>query len=111
MPVYGARMFGLGKKPSKADAALAVMPKAIELVADRWRYYCETIPYRDGVPLADRIATFCIPMHEGLRTTFPVLRASPEPFLLIVVIKGIEHSGTHNTDELYGALGMPPLPD
>jgi hypothetical protein len=104
-------MFGFGKRESKADAALAVMEDAIGLVTKRWRYMCETIPYKPDAPLADRIATFCIPMYEGLKNTFPTLKAAPEPFLLIVVVKGIERSGTHTAEELYGALGMPPLPD
>jgi hypothetical protein len=104
-------MFGFGKKPSKADAALAVMPEATALVSERWRYVCDTLPYKAGVPLEDRIASFCIPMYEGLRKTFPSLRAAPESFLLIVVVKGIERAGTHTSEELYGALGMPPLPD
>ena len=104
-------MFGFRKRESKADAALAVMDQATALVTDRWRYLCDTIPYKAGVPLEDRIASFCIPMYEGLRKTFPTLRTAPEAFLLIVVVKGIERSGTHPADELYDAIGMPPLPD
>ena len=104
-------MFGLRKHKSKADAALAVMPDAIGLVTDRWRYFTDTIPFREGVPLEDKIASFCIPMYEGLKNTFPTLKGSPESFLLILVVKGIERSGTHTSEELYVALRMPPLPD
>lgn len=99
------------KRPSKADAALAVMDDAIQLAAERWRYFCETIPYRADVPLVDRIPSFCIPMYQGLRTTFPVLKDSPDTFLLIVVVKGIERSGTHSREQVAEELGMPPLPD
>ncbi|MDQ2944779.1 MAG: hypothetical protein M3Y27_02325 [Acidobacteriota bacterium] len=67
-------MFGIGKEKSKADAVIAVMPQAIEAASDKWRYFCDTLPFKAEVPLARRIASFTIPFFEGARQNIPALK-------------------------------------
>jgi hypothetical protein len=100
---------GLRTRQSKVAEALAIMPDAIQLVAERWREPRDQLS-NSAMPLERTVAAFCIPMYAELRRTFPALRGAPDPFLLIVVAKGIEHSGTHSAEELCEAIDLPPLP-
>lgn len=100
-------MFGFGKKKSQADAAIEVLPDAIALAAEKWRYFCDTLPMKEGVPLADRIALFAVPFFQNLHATFPGLRKSPESVLFLIVAKGVELSGTHTKAQIERELGTP----
>jgi hypothetical protein len=99
-------MFGFGKRKSKADAAIAVMDEAIGLAADKWRFFCEKMPFRDDVGLVDRIAAFNVPFSEGARKNFPALKDAPDAVLLLIVAKGVERSGTHTRSQIEQALGV-----
>lgn len=103
-------MFGFRKKQSKADAAIAVLPDAIQRAAERWTYYSETLVFKPEVTLRARIASFMIPFEEGVRKNMPALRDAPAAIILLVVAKGIERSGTHTRAQIEQALGFP-LPD
>ncbi|WP_298671317.1 hypothetical protein [uncultured Sphingomonas sp.] len=103
-------MFGFGKKQSKADAAIAVMPQAIEAASEKWRFFCEKLVFKAEVPLADRIASFTVPFFQGARQNIPALKEAPDAVLLLIVAKGIERSGTHTKAQIEQALGTR-LPD
>lgn len=109
-------MFGFGKRKakaeahSKADATIAVMDDAIRLAAERWTYFCDTLPFRKDVALVDRITAFMFPFMEGARKSLPALRDAPDAVLLVIVAKGIERSRTHSRTQIEEALGLP-LPD
>ena len=107
LPVGGTVMFGFGKKKSKADVAIAAMPQAIDRAAEKWAYFCETLVFKAEVPLATRIGSFLVPFKEGVRKNMPVLRDAPGAFILLVVARGIERSGTHSRAEIEEALGFP----
>ena len=100
------------KKPSRADAAIAVMPEAIDFAADRWLYFCEQIIYKVDVPLMDRIAGFAVPAQQGIENNFPPLRNAPDGLLLMIIAMGVWKSGTHTREEIEAALGaqLPDLP-
>ena len=106
----GTIVFGFGKKKSKADAAIAAMPQAIERAAEKWAYFCETLVFKAEVPLVARIGSFLVPFEEDVRKNMPALRDAPGAVILLVVAKGIERSGTHSRAEIEEALGFP-LPD
>lgn len=103
-------MFGFRKKQPKADAALAVMDDAVEIAAEKWRFFCDKLPFRETVRLADRIASFSVPFNEGARANIAAFKDAPDTFLLLVVALGVERSGTHSRAEIEQALGVP-LPD
>ena len=101
-------MFGFGKKKkkSKADAAIAVMDDAIQFASEKWTYFCSALPFKAEVGLAHRIASFLVPLSQGLRNNFEPLNDAPDPLLFLIAAKGVERSGTHTTKEIEEALGM-----
>ncbi len=100
-------MWPFRRKRSGAEAAKAVMDDAISLASERWLYFCQSVVFRDEVPLVDRVAAFHVPFEEGLRRTFPQLTGGGSGLALIVTVLGIEQSGTHSRDELEKAFDMP----
>jgi hypothetical protein len=100
-------MWPFKKKPSSADAVIAVMPDAISLCSKQWLYYTSTLVFKDEVPLRDRILSFASPMTEGLKNTFAALgNNAPPAIFMLIIAKGIEKSGTHSTAEIEAALGV-----
>lgn len=98
-------MFGFGRKRSKADATIAVMPQAIEAASEKWRFFCDQLVFTPEVLLVDRIASFSAPFFAGARQNIPALREAPDAVLLMIVAEGIERSGTHTRAEIEQALG------
>lgn len=103
-------MWPFKKKKSEADEAVAVLPQTIEIVAGKWVYFCKSLPFKEDVPLIERITAFSVPMFEGIRKNVPALRKAPDALLLIIVAKGVEKSGTHTREQIEEALGAP-LPE
>ena len=100
-------MFGSKRRKSSADAAIEVLPEAIALAAEKWLFFCETLPMKAETPLAQRIALFSVPFFENLRNRYPALRKSPDAVLFLIVAKGVDLSGTHSTEEIERELGVP----
>jgi len=98
------------KRNSKADVAIAVMDDAIEFASDKWLYFSRTLVFKDEVTLKDRIAAFLPLATEGLRGRFSALKDAPGAVVLLVVVKGVELSGTHSRAELEKSLGIE-IPD
>jgi len=99
-------MFGFGKRQSKADATIAVLDQTIGVAADKWLYFCEKLPVRDGVDLVERITSFSVPFSEGARRNIPALKDAPDAVLFLIVAKGVERSGTHTRSQIEQALGI-----
>jgi hypothetical protein len=99
-------MWPFRNKKRDAERAIAVLDDAIEATAHKWLYFSNVLTFRDEVGLAERIASFAIPMYEGLRTNFAPLKQAPEPLLLMIVAKGIEKSETHTRADIEQALGI-----
>lgn len=98
-----------GKKASKADAVIEALPHAIQNAADKWKVFCE-LPFTQETLLVDRVAAFLVPFEEGLRKNVKAFKDAPAGIALIVVLKGIERSGTHSKNEIEEAFGLR-LPD
>jgi hypothetical protein len=103
-------MWPFRRKSADTEKVIAVLDDTINIVAQKWRHFSTTLVFKEDVPLQERIAAFSFPMFEGIRKNVPELRKSPDAFLLIVVAKGIEKSGTHSRAEIEEALGAA-LPD
>ena len=103
-------MWPFGRKPTDADRAIAVFDDAIGKATEKWIFFSEAVNFKDEVPLGERIATFSIPMFDGLRANFPALQKAPDAVLLLIVAKEVEKSGTNSRDEIEQALGTT-LPD
>jgi len=82
------------------------MDDTITHAADKWRYFCDNVPYRTEVGLADRIGAFSVPFNEGARKHIPELQNAPDGLLLMIIALGVEKSGTHSRIEIERALGV-----
>lgn len=98
------------RKKSAADDVIAVMYDVIQTASDKWTLFSNTIIYKQEVPLVDRVTAFMVPFEEGLRANVPALRNPPDGLILMLVLKGIEKSGTHTRQEIETAFGLR-LPD
>jgi len=64
------------------------------------------LPMKADVPLKDQVMMFMGPFEEGLRANHPVFRDSPDAAVFLIVLKGVERSGTHSTEEIQEAFGI-----
>ena len=101
-------MWRFKPKKSKADRAIEWMPRAIEVAAEKWREF-ERLPFKNEVPLEDRIFAFSIPLGKGLRQ-WKAFEDADDTLFLIVAAKGVEKAGSYSSDEIASALGLPYLP-
>lgn len=100
-------MFGLfTKRKSKADAVIEIMDDVIAIAAQKWLTFCEQLPFKEDVPLVDRISAFGFPLMQGAREKVPALREAPDGVLLLIVAMGVDRSGTHTKALIEEALGI-----
>jgi hypothetical protein len=100
------KLLGRNKKRSQADETIKIMDDAIQFAAEKWAYFTETVPFKDSVPLKERIFAFTVPATEGLKNNFSPLKNAPEPIYLVIIAKGVELSGTHSKAQIEEALGV-----
>ena len=94
-------------KRRHAECVMAVLPNAIEIAANRWVDSLNSSTSEEQIPLRERIIMFSVHMFEGLRTSLAALESAPESLLRLIVVKGIERSGTHTSAQIEEALGLP----
>jgi hypothetical protein len=92
------------KREWPADRFLTLMPELIDRASEKWLYFCQTLKFKEGTPLVERITSFAIPAIDGMKR-IPELKDTPESMLLLVVALGIVRSGTHTKEEVENALG------
>jgi hypothetical protein len=100
-------MWPFRRKQKHAEQVMAVLPDAIEIVAKKWGYFLNTLMFEEEIPLRERIIMFSDPVFDGLRTNLAALESAPDSLLRLIVVKGIERSGTHTSAEIEEALGLP----
>lgn len=66
----------------------------VAFLKGKWLYFCEALPFKEGVPLSARIASFIPPAREGVGNIFPAYREAPMELLLSMVSVAIMESGT-----------------
>ena len=98
------------KRQPEAEKFLALMPRLVEVVSDKWLYFSNTLVFKEDIPLKDKIAAFSVPTMEGMSENVKGLKSSPDAALFLVIALGILKSGTHTKEEIEAALGAK-LPD
>lgn len=93
------------RKKSPADQAIEALPQAIDVAAQKWLEF-QRLPFRDDVPLEMKIMAFLVPLQDGL-SKWDAFRQSPDAIFFIIACKGVEKSGTHSTEEIERAIGLP----
>ena len=76
------------------------MNTVIPIVSKKWIDYSMSLPFKEGVPLKEKITLFTFPAFEGMRSNFPQLKNSPDTALFLLVLKGIIRSGSHTKAEI-----------
>ena len=103
-------MWPFRRPKSQAHKVIEIKEAAIAFSAEKWTYFCQVLKFKSEVPLRDQIQAFLVPLEEGLKNNFPVLRDSPSAITLLFAMKGIEKSGLHSRQEIEDALGIE-IPD
>ena len=81
--------------------------KLIDRASRKWRYFSDTLVFKDDVSLAQRIESFKIPFLEGVRRDFPMFKEAQHNEFDSMIALGIHQTGTHSIVEVYRALGLP----
>ena len=81
--------------------------RLIERASRKWRYYTDTLIFKNDVSLARRIESFKIPFLEGVRRDFPMFKEAKDDEFDSMIALGIDQTGTHSIIEVYRALGLP----
>ena len=83
-------------------------------IVERWKYFYNTFVFKDGVPLAEKIRIFSMPVREFVANNFPMLLSHPgnaDEMLINLVISAVYLAKTHPNKELEDAfrelLGAP----
>jgi hypothetical protein len=97
-------MFGKGK-------SIAVQVKAdtdaiVASLGPKWKMFCEKMPFKAEVPLADRIEAFAAPAFAGMLQHYPSTKSAPAGMLWMMVFTAILESKTHPVDEVNAAIAQ-----
>ena len=93
--------------PDDSNWATPITLAAVSRAAAEWRHYRDSIYWDETEPLGILIKKFIPLFTEGLRDIRHVEDFDDETITLIVML-GIEESGSHTFDELENALGRSP---
>ena len=83
----------------KADTAAIIAS-----LGPRWRYFYETLPFKDNVPLSDRIEAFATPAISSILQNYPSTKHAPNSLLWLMIFTAVRESETHSMAELNVAL-------
>ncbi|KPP94317.1 hypothetical protein [Erythrobacter sp. HL-111] len=98
-------MWPFKSKKNKADAALAEMPRAIEIASEKWTEF-EAQPFAQSMSLEEKIYLFVEALKNGFGE-WKAFRDAPDGFFLLITVKGIERSKSYLRLELEKILGCP----
>jgi hypothetical protein len=100
-------MWPFNHRKKRADEAVGVFHPTADIVAEKWRAFCQSTKFKDDVTLGQKIAVFSAPVFEGMRENIPELRTAPDSFLLMILASAIDRSGTNSREEIVDALCPP----
>jgi hypothetical protein len=90
---------------SNNDWATPVTEAAASRAAVEWPYFCRSIYCDDDASLGQRVRTFARRFKDGLKDIRGCENFDDQTILLMVVL-GIEQSGSHSFEELEAALDI-----
>jgi len=102
-------MFGLFKKRNQASAAddFAVLSQqACSDIKEKWVYFNNTIHFKAGVSLAQRVEAFAQPVSQFFRESYPQLSLSGSKTFWLITFTAIAESGTHPASEVSTAMAQ-----
>ena len=92
--------FNKPKKKSDADKFIEIKGKLIEMVVESWPSFYRDMPFNENVDLAAKVYSYLLTFRQGLKGTSFHQENAPDDVYFLVVLKGIEASGTHTKVEL-----------
>lgn len=75
-------------------------------VREKWLYFVDTVPFRVGVPFAEKSGAFAQPLSEFFRQEYPKLLAGGAEIFWLTTFTAVLESGTHPTDEVNAAFAQ-----
>lgn len=107
------------QKESEAyDRAMTDALRGLPVLAGKWQYYCETLKFKDGVPLVQQVKGFAMPASQWAYKAYPSLaKTNPIPWF-VMLFSAVRSGNTHSDAELNEAMAsfaeetkLPPLDD
>lgn len=77
-------MFRFARRRSKADAAVAALPEAIDRAARKRAYFHDTLAFKPDVSLVQQIQMFLIPFEQGVNNDIPAVKNPPSGIMLLM---------------------------
>lgn len=94
------------KKKSPADQVKADMDAIVTSLGPKWKMFCQTLPFKADVPLADRIEMFATPAIAGMMQHYPSTKSAPPGMLWMMIFTAILESKTHPAAEVNAAIAQ-----
>lgn len=88
------------RRQDEFELALAEMPAASLQVAEKWRLFCDKVVYKAGVPLAEQVRAFSIPLAEFFRSAYPNISKTDPIVYLATLLIGVYLAKTHPIPEV-----------
>ena len=94
------------KRKAPTDQVMDDAAKIIEALKPKWEMFCQTIPFRADVPLANRIEAFASPAMAGMMQQYPSTKSAPPSVLWLMVFTAVLESKTHPTADVNAAIAQ-----
>lgn len=94
------------KRKSPAELVKADTRTIIRSLGPKWRMFCETLPFKEDVPLWQRIEAFAQPAIAGMMQHYPSSKHAPPGMLWMMIFTAILESKTHPADEVNAAIAQ-----
>lgn len=94
------------KKKTLTDQVKAHSDAIVASLNPKWKVFCQTMPFKVEVPLADRIEAFASPAIAGMLQHYSWTKAAPPGMLWMMVFTAILESKTHPVADVNAAIAQ-----
>ncbi len=92
------------KRKSPTEQVKADTDAIVRSLGPKWRMFCETLIFKEDVPLWQRIELFANPALEFMFQNYPSMKHAPPKLLWMMIFTAILESKTHPTEEVNTAI-------
>lgn len=94
------------KRKTPAEQVKGDTDAIVASLGPKWRMFCQAVPFKPEVPLADRIEAFAAPAIAGMLQHYPTTKSAPPGLLWMMVFTAILESKTHPAAEVNAAIAQ-----
>jgi len=94
------------KKKPMATQMASDSAAIVDALRPKWKMFCETMPFPDDMPLADRIEAFSAPAMAGMFKHYPSTKVAPPGVLWMMIFTAVLESKTHVVADVNAAIAQ-----